>query len=155
MRKTIVLLKYSILLVISSLIFSCSDSGTNDNKSDLKTDIAGKWTVVRTLVTPSNDFPNGYQDTQEWNFSVNGTDATLTTTAGSINGKWTTSKDFNYNHWVFEGQGNDPLTGLLIKIVVEIIGVDKLKGINSSYWFEQMNNMWILLDSFTIVGTRK
>lgn len=140
------------LVIALPFIFSCSDSGTNS--SDLKSGLAGTWTVVRTLVTPSKDFPNGYQDTQSWKFAVNGDNATLTTKDGSINGTWTTSKDFNYNHWVFEATGNDPLTGLLIKIQVEIIAVDKLKGTNTTYWYESMNGMWLLLDSFSIVGSR-
>ena len=147
-NKVVILLS----ILFFSLLFSCSDSGTNT--SDLKSGLAGTWTVVRTLVTPSKDFPNGYQDTQTWKFTVNGDNATLTTKDGSINGKWTTSKDFNYNHWVFEATGNDPLTGLLIKIQVEIIAVDKLKGTNSTYYYDSMNGIWFLLDSFSINGSR-
>lgn len=139
-------------ILFCSLILSCSDSGTNT--SDLKSGLAGTWTVVRTLVTPNKDFPNGYHDTQTWKFTVNGDNATLTTKDGSINGMWTTSKDFNYNHWVFEATGNDPLTGMLIKIQVEIIAVDKLKGTNSTYWYDSMNGLWLMLDSFSITGTR-
>lgn len=148
--------KFLILPAIISvmLITSCSDSATNSN-SNLKTDIAGKWSVIRTLVTPSKDFPNGYKDVQDWSFTVNGENASLTTKDGTINGKWTKSSDFNYDHWVFDAQGSDPLTGLTIKIVVEIIAVNKLKGTNSSYYYDSMNNMWLLLDSFTIEGTKK
>lgn len=153
MKKYSILIRALSVLLFSILISSCKDSSTNP--TDLKSGIAGTWIVTRTLVTYNPDFPNGYQDVQEWTFTVNENNATLTTSIGSMNGEWKSSQNFNYNHWVFEAQGIDPRTGLTIKIIVEIIGVDKLKGTNETYWYESMNGRWILSDSFTIEGKRK
>jgi len=143
---------YVIILFVSILFLSCSDSSTNSN---LKTDISGDWVVTRTLISGSSSFPQGYQDVQNWKFTTNGNSATLTTTAGSINGSWKTSSNFANEHWVFEAQGNDPLTSLPIKIIVEIIAVNKLKGTNETYYYDSMNQMWLLLDAFSIEGVKK
>jgi hypothetical protein len=142
----------SLLFIAVLLTFSsCSD---NPASANLKTDLAGSWNVTRTIVTPSADFPNGYQDQQLWSFTVNGNTATITTSAGTMNGVWDKSTDFNYDHWIFEATGTDPRFGTQIKVRIEIIAVDKLKGTNETYFWDPYSSGFMLSDAFSIVGDR-
>ena len=49
-----------------------------------------------------------------------------------MHGKWQTSDNFNFDHWVFQAEGADPRTGSQILVRVEIISVDYLKGTNET-----------------------
>lgn len=133
------------------LLLSCGDNATSP---DLKTDIAGKWLVTRTLVTPNPDFPNGYQDQQEWTIAVQGETAALTTVAGTINGAWTSSDNFSYKHWVFTYEGPDPRTGTQIKLVVELISAGPLKGTNETYYWDPFASRFLLAESFSCIGQK-
>ena len=154
MKKFIPILFVLLTFVILS---SCSD---NTTAPDLKTGIDGSWLVTRTLVTPSKDFPNGYKDQQTWQIKINGTTATLTViaggvTVGTVNGTWTTSDNFNYEHWYFEYEGQDPRTGFQIKIIVEIIGTGPLKATDETYVWDKYANMYVLSDSFACEGVKQ
>lgn len=146
-------LPFLLLSILSVFVYSCKDNSTN-TPTDAKSGLTGTWLVTRTLVTPSQDFPQGYQDQQEWSFTTNGSNATITTKDGSMNGSWTSSQDFANLHWVFEAEGTDYRTGLYIKVVVEITSVSPLKGTNVSYYYDSYNSMWVILDGFTVVGTK-
>jgi len=154
MRKSV----YSLIFfLISILIISCSD---NTSAPDLKTGIDGTWLVTRTLVTPSNDFPKGYKDQQTWQIQTNGTTASLTVIAGginigTINGTWTKSSNFNFEHWYFEYEGQDPRTGFQIKIIVEIIGTGPLKATDETYVWDKYANTYTLSDSFSCEGVKQ
>lgn len=139
------------IAAIAVLLNSCGDNATSPN---LQTEIAGKWLVTRTLVTPNPDFPNGYQDQQEWTIAVQGETATLTTVAGTINGVWASSSNFSYKHWVFTYEGPDPRTGLQIKIIVEIIAAGPLKGTNETYYWDEFASRFILAESFQCNGSK-
>lgn len=141
-----------LLVIISVFFLSCSNDPTSPN---LKSGLAGTWLVTRTIVTPTPDFPAGYQDIQTWTFTVNGDQATMSTTAGSMNGTWGKSTDFNYDHWIFEAIGPDPRTGFQIKIRVEIINVDKLKGTNETYNWDAYSSRYLIADAFSIEGVRQ
>jgi len=144
----------ALLLVISTFLFlSCSSD--NPTSANLKTDLAGTWLVTRTIVTPTADFPAGYQDQQTWKFTVNGDQATITTSAGSMNGTWGKSSDFNYDHWIFEATGQDPRFGTQIKVRVEIINVDILKGTNETYTWDAYSSRYLISDAFSIEGVRQ
>ncbi len=142
----------AIILLVFSFI-SCQDD--NPAAADLKTGIDGTWLVTRTLVTPSNDFPKGYKDQQVWTIKTNGETATLTTDAGTMNGQWTVSGNFNFSHWYFEYEGPDPRTGFQIKILIEIIGASPLKGTNETYVWDQYSGRYLLSDSFECEGVRQ
>lgn len=144
-----------IILFLASILLFASCSKDNPTSPSLKTGLAGTWIVTRTIVTPTVDFPNGYQDIQEWKFTVNGETAVITTSAGSMNGTWTKSKDFNYDHWLFEATGTDPRFGTQIKVRVEIINVDKLKGTNETYYWDASLSSFVISDAFSIEGVRK
>jgi len=122
------------LLIIS--IISCKKNPTN-SPLNLKADIVGTWVVTRTLVTPNQDFTNGYTDQQAWIIAVSGETATLTTNAGTINGAWVnTTPTYGYPHWYFEWEGQDPRTGFHIKIIVEIIDIDPFLATNETYYWD-------------------
>lgn len=74
-----------IFTIIILAIFSCKKNST-EPKLDQQTDAVGTWLVTRTLVTPNQDFTNGYADQQTWTIAVSGETATLSTSAGTING---------------------------------------------------------------------
>jgi hypothetical protein len=142
-----------LVLLLSFLFVSCGDD--NPASPDLKTGIDGTWLVTRTLVTPSKDFPAGYKDQQTWTIKTNGETATLTTTAGTIDGKWTSSANFTYSHWYFEYEGPDPRTGMQIKIVIEIINAGPFKGTNESYFWDPYSSRFLLNDSFSCTGVKQ
>ncbi len=142
----------SSLFLFLLFLSSCSDDPTS---ADLKTGIDGTWLVTRTLVTPSKDFPDGYKDQQTWTIKTNGETATLTTVYGSMDGQWTTSNNFNFSHWYFEYEGPDPRTGFQIKIIIEIIAADPLKGTNETYVWDQYAGRYLLSDSFQCEGVRQ
>ena len=148
---------FPVVLVIF-MLFSCSDD--NSVSPDLKTGIDGTWIVTRTLISPSKDFPNGYKDQQTWKISTNGETATLTVLAGGVNmgtidGKWTTSATFGYEHWYFEYEGQDPRTGFNIKIVVEVIAAGPLKGTDDTYVWDKYANTYTLSDAFSCEGVKQ
>ncbi len=147
------LLLFSLVLFLILLTFSCSDNSTN-TPADLKNGAAGTWLVTRTLVTPSTDFPAGYQDQQQWTITVNGESALLTTKDGSINGTWRSSQSFPSLHWVFEVTGTDPRFGTQIKIVVEVISTSPFKGTNETYYYDPYSGSYLISDGFSITGTR-
>lgn len=142
----------AVSLLCLFFLASCSD---DESSANLKDDIYGEWLVTRTLVTPSNDFPNGYQDQQNWTFTKTGDVPTLTTSAGSVQGVWKSSSTWASPHWVFEAEGTDPLTSMNIKVVVEIIGISPMKGTNETYYRDPYTGLWKILDGFSIVGQRK
>jgi hypothetical protein len=149
MKKLLLLL---ILLAPLVLFISCGDDA---NGPDLKTGIDGTWLVTRTLITPSTDFPNGYQDQQTWTIKTTGETATLTTQAGTINGTWAASDNFPDKHWYFVFEGQDPRTGFPIRITVEIIGASPLKGTNDTFNWDQYLQKYTLADSFKCEGKKQ
>ncbi len=137
------------------LIYSCKKDDPGPTTPNLKTDIVGTWLVTRTLVTPNQDFPNGYADQQTWTIAVSGETATVTTDAGTINGMWVNTTDtYGYPHWYFEWEGPDPRTGYQIKIIVEIIDIDPFLATNETYSWDISSQRYLLLDSFGCEGAK-
>lgn len=130
------------------LLVSCTDESAD------KFDIVGSWLVTRTLISGSTDFPDGYQDQQVWTFTQNGDSVTLSTTAGSVAGVWQSSQTWGSPHWVFDTSWEDSATGMSYRVLVEIIGIDPLKGTNESYVLSPYSGAWELLDAFQIEGER-
>lgn len=141
------------LLFIFS-VFSCKKNSTASNTPNLKTDVVGTWLVTRTLVTPNQDFTNGYADQQNWTIAVSGETASLTTDAGTINGTWASSVTYSYPHWYFEWEGQDPRTGYQIKIIVEIIDIDPFLATNETYYWDIYGQQYLLLESFGCEGVK-
>lgn len=150
MRKSI----FTLFLFSLITLISCSDESSTPS-GNLQSDIIGIWTVTRTLVSGSTDFPNGYQDQQAWKFTKSGDVVTLTTSVGSVNGVWKSTTTYASAHWVFDTSFTDPSTGMNYRILVEIIGVNPLKGTNESYIQDIYTGAWTLLDAFSIVGVRQ
>lgn len=145
---------FPILLIIIFLI-SCGSDSKSTNPTDIKSGAIGTWLVTRTLITYNPDFPNGYQDQQTWTIATSGDNATLTTSAGTINGTWATTQTYLQSHWVFEYTGPDPRTGFTIKIVVEIIGIAPFKATNETYVWDQYAARFILAEAFSCTGVRR
>ncbi len=135
-------------------IYSCKKNSTGSNTPDLKTGVVGTWLVTRTLVTPNQDFTNGYQDQQTWTIATSDETASLTTDAGTIYGTWAISANFPDPHWYFEYEGSDPRTGYQIKIIVEIIDIDPFLATNETYYWDIYGNQYLLLESFGCEGVR-
>lgn len=141
------------ILIILSL-FSCKKNAT-EPKLDLQADAVGTWLVTRTLVTPNQDFTNGYADQQTWTIAVSGETATLSTSAGTISGIWIQSTaTYGYPHWYFEWEGQDPRTGSYIKIIVEIFDIDPFLATNETYYWDIYSQQYFILDSFACEGVR-
>ena len=131
----------AVLLTLGAI--GCSGGGGN-----IKDGLAGKWTVIRTVVTEVPGLKPGYYDTSTWTFVVNGNDAELKTDAGSIKGSFTGTS------WVFSGQGTHPQTGQGISVKVEIIGVDPLKGTNEITFYDPYGYRPPSTEAFVIEGSR-
>jgi hypothetical protein len=146
---------YFFIVIIGFVIalVSCNDNGTNTPVDHF--DLTGSWLVTRTLVTPSTDFPNGYQDQQTWTFTKNGDVCTLTTSAGSVTGEWKSSSVYSQPHWVFDISWYDPTYGIYSRVVVEIINNNPLKGTDDTYYKDPSTGIWLLLDSFSIAGIKQ
>jgi len=135
-------------------IYSCKKNSTSSTTPNLKTDVAGKWLITRTLVTPNQDFTNGYADQQTWTIAISGETASLTTDTGTISGTWASSTTYSYSHWYFEWEGQDPRTGYQIKIIIEIIDIDPFLATNETYYWDIYGQRYLLLESFGCEGTK-
>lgn len=148
-------LKLSIVLMlaIAFIISSCSDSSNNAG-GNLKTDIAGNWKVLKTVVTSRGDHLPGYQYLESWTIKVNGNTAELYLNAadgkqyGPAQGRWGKSTFWAQDHWIFEGQFD--YYGMTMLTIVEINNVNPIKGINENKVWNAPNQMWELLESLTI-----
>lgn len=141
-------------------ISACSNSSDSNTEANLKTDIFGTWTVTRTLVSGSSDFPNGYHDIQTWKITKNGENAYIevwdiaNTYIGKMDGSWTSTQSFNYPHWNFTATFPHPLTGQMTTVYIDAIGLNPFKGANDTYLQDPYLG-WVLADAFTFEGVRR
>lgn len=105
--------------------------------------------MTRTLVTPVDGLPQGYTDQQVWTFTTSGETATLTTSAGSVGGKWAGAS------WLFETDYNDPRTGMPAHLKIEIIGTAPLKGTLENTFYDPTGYRPPSTEAFTLEGVRQ
>ncbi len=161
---------YAMLSAFVFILISCDNSTSPiEENSALKKDIFGNWEIYKKCIEKNkidgNDYGHFYDkvgriDTSKWNISKIYTQDNLIAVYISGYGvfasaAWLNSSTSPDNHWIMCYDAVEPYNDKLVKIEIELNGINPLKGTFTERMYDSTNTVLKVLAKFEISGVKQ